>query len=135
MVMCDWRPAVKHTRVCSFMCLCVCVSLKPPGHREPPDEWRCGPVVRSIRGGSVSEEQVRSAELEIPLRLSRRRAREWSVHTQRRWLTRGKKAGRHSGLPLTPSHFCSYEVLLPLCQAWLSWNSSRLKSHEPESDR
>ncbi len=50
-VMCDWRPAVKHTRVCSFMCFCVRVSLKPPEHREPPDEWRCGPVVRSIWGG------------------------------------------------------------------------------------
>ncbi len=35
-------------------------------------------------GGSVSEEQVRSVELEIPLRLSRRWPREWSVHTQRR---------------------------------------------------
>lgn len=60
--------------------------------------WPGGPI---DTGGSVSEEQVRSAELEIPLRLSQRRAREWSVHTQRPWLTRGKKAGRHSGLPLT----------------------------------
>lgn len=31
-----------------------------------------------------------------------------------------KKTGRHPGLPLTPLHFCSYEVLLPLGQAWLS---------------
>lgn len=29
-VMCDWRPAVKHTRVCSFMCFSVrvCVSVR-----------------------------------------------------------------------------------------------------------